>query len=220
VRPRILHPKKTAGTQTIYITAAQKKNRRTKHNSMATQQDNVLTHAMRGMIGSLVVFRNRGGKLVVAKKPKSPDPGKPLSEKQEASRRMFRHCSRYANSITEEQQAMYAAIARNGQTARNVAFSDAYFPPKVTAIAAAGYSGLPDELIHIEATDNIRVAGVRVEIRTGAGELVESGEAADDGYGENWTYHTTATNPDLPGSTVTVIARDTPGNLATETVTV
>jgi hypothetical protein len=187
---------------------------------MATQQNNVLTHAMSGMIGNLVVFRNRGGKLVVAKRPKSPDPAKPLSEKQEASRRMFRRCSRYAQSITEEQQAIYAAIARNGQSAKNVAFSDAYFPPKVTAIAAEGYTGLPDELIRIEATDNIRVAGVRVEIRTGAGELVETGEAADDGYGENWTYHTTATNPALPGSTIMVTARDMPGNLASETVTV
>jgi hypothetical protein len=187
---------------------------------MATQQNNVLTHAMSGMIGNLLVFRNRGGKLVVAKKPQSPDPAKPLSEKQEASRRMFKRCIRYTQTITEEQYALYASKARGGQTAKNVAFMDAYYPPEITVIAAEGYSGLPDELIRIEATDNIRVAGVRVEIRTGTGELVESGEASDEGFGENWAYRTKATNPAPPGSTITVTARDMPGNLVSETVTV
>ena len=130
---------------------------------------------------------------------------------------MFKRCIRYTQTITSEQYAMYAAKAKAGQTAKNVAFMDAYYPPEVTAITTGGYSGLPGELIRIEATDNIRVTGVRVEIRTGAGKLVESGEAADDGSGENWTYRTTAVNPALPGSTITATARDHPGNLASKT---
>ena len=65
----------------------------------------------------------------------------------------------------------------------------------------------------MSAKDDFTIAEVFVSIRTATGELVEEGNAILNPINRNkWTYTAVTVNPALAGGSVSVTARDIPGN--------
>lgn len=77
------------------------------------------------------------------------------------------------------------------------------------------YTGNPASEIVIEGKDDFRVKEVVVSIHNAVGELVETGNAILNPMDRNqWIYDATVLNNALPGTKISAIARDIPGNKA------
>ena len=132
-------------------------------------------------------------------------------ERKQDNRDRFKQSNKYASRAIKDEaiKKMYAAVATNGQSAHNVAFSDAFHPPVITGVIANGYSGRRSDIITIQAKDNFKVASVKVAIYDENGSLIEAGIAVDNGDDLNWIYTITR---DVRGSKIIVRAYDLPGN--------
>ena len=88
---------------------------------MAESKNNVLTHGLAGLVGDMIVFRNRGGKTFVSAKPKERT-GEP-TEIQKQHQGQFQEAILYAKTaITDPaKKAAYDDATTGGQTAYNVA---------------------------------------------------------------------------------------------------
>ena len=106
----------------------------------------------------------------------------------------------------------YKALAGRGQSARNVAYKDAYFGPDVLGIITQGYIGSVGNIIVVIAQDNFKVKAVKVSIRDPANELIEEGDATANPDGVSWLYIATKNNANVPGSTIKATAYDIPEN--------
>lgn len=89
---------------------------------------------MRGVSGALgkeLVFRQRAGKTVISLSPKPPKG--PPSASQQMTRTKFREAMLYARAALADplKKAAYAARAKAGQTAYNVAVADYLRPPVI-----------------------------------------------------------------------------------------
>src|ERR1044071_6420874 len=93
---------------------------------MALNLENILLHGVSGAIGRQFVLRRRNGKTVVCKMPKPYT--KPPTQGQLANRERFRKANEFAKSVMAdpEKKAYYQSIARDGQSAYNKAFSEAF----------------------------------------------------------------------------------------------
>jgi hypothetical protein len=183
---------------------------------MAKSKNNVITHGLSGTIGDMLVFRQRAGETIVAKRPTHIAPA---SEKQIAQRIRFQQATVYAETAlaTPELKERYKEEAkkRKGVTAYNVAVADFFHAPDIDTIDLSGYTGTSDDQIRIIATDDFAVQSVHVSINTMDGELVEEGYA-ENTAGNLWIYKTTAENESLTGTKFVITASDIPGNIATE----
>jgi hypothetical protein len=92
--------------------------------------------------------------------------------------------------------------------------------PVVKLIDTRNYKGVIGDRVISRAMDDFRVTGVRVEIYTDNGTLLEAGNAVQNLNGIDWTYTATQTNNLLAGSKIKVIATDVPGNEGMLEVTV
>ena len=92
-------------------------------------------------------------------------------------------------------------------------------PPVVKYHQQSAYSGVVGSTISIRAIDDFRVTGVRVQIFTAGGALLEQGNAVQQNNGIDWTYTATQANSPLTGSKISAIASDVPGNEGTLQVT-
>lgn len=106
----------------------------------------------------------------------------------------------------------YQAVAKKRQTANNVAFQDAYYPPEVISIITHAYKGLPGNIITVNARDNFEVVKVQVSIYGPANVLIEKGYAIANADGISWNYIITQVNAEIPGSKIKAIAYDIPEN--------
>lgn len=167
----------------------------------------------RGMFGGQVVFKRRAGKSFVSAPPEVDENRVPTAG-QLAIQKRFTASAAYANAaVTDpEMYNAYLKKAKRGQSPNNVAFKDAFTAPEVTSIVSTGYAGQPGNPIIIEATDDFKVASVKVAIHNAANELVEEGAAAATASGLSWIYTATQANAALAGSTITATAVDLPGN--------
>jgi hypothetical protein len=84
--------------------------------------------------------------------------------------------------------------------------------PEVHLIDARNYNGAIGDKIVTRAIDDFRVTGVKVEIYSPGGTLLESGNAVQNMNGIDWTYTTTQNNNLRTGSKIKAIATDVPGN--------
>jgi hypothetical protein len=162
---------------------------------MARIKGNQITEGMTGMINKQIVLTDRKRK---------PTAG------QHINREKMKSCNEYAIEAMEnaEVKKAYRAAAKGGQTAVNVAFSDAWHAPVVHDIIANGYKGNAGDTILVEATDNFKVSAVKVSIFDREGILVEEGQATP--RSSMWMYVTqrdhdhaariVATAFDLPGN--------------------
>jgi hypothetical protein len=182
---------------------------------MAKQKNNVVTHGLSGMVGGMLVFRQTVSGTVIQSPPRVS--GKE-SEAQRAHRRRFQRAVLYANAVSVDADRMeaYAAKAKPGKTARNMAVADFLHAPDIDVIDLSAYHGQPGDVIRIEVTDDFAVKEVKVVITNPDGSLVEEGYAAQDAVGYEWTYTATELNELLEGDRIEIYASDTPGNIAKE----
>jgi hypothetical protein len=183
-----------------------------KKNIMTQVKDNILTKGFSGTISRLLTFRQRAGKTIVTKlrRPSSTPP----SDKATAVRQKFILSSAYAKAAIKDPatKALYQAVATGGQTAFNMAFADAFIAPKVESIDPGSYHGAVGDTIKVKATDNFKVANVKVSVHNAAGDLVEQGNAVMQTDEVEWLYKATALNAVIAGSKITAVATDLPGN--------
>ena len=148
-----------------------------KRTKMAIVKDNVLTKGFSGTIGRMFTFRQIGGKTFVSKFQRPPNVV--VTDKMVAARTKFSIATAYAKNAVKDPEikALYQAAAKGGQRAFNVAIVDALNAPTVESIEAQRYHGGIGDRIIIKATDDFKVASVRVTVRNANGGLVEQGDA-------------------------------------------
>jgi hypothetical protein len=179
---------------------------------MAKLKGNPIAEGLSGSVGRIFTFRQIGGKTFVSKYQKPT--GVAATEKLSAARTRFGQATTYAKRVVRDPslKAIYQAAAIGGQRAFNVAIMDALNPPKVESIRVEIYKGKPGDQIFVTATDNFKVAEVKVSIHTQSGELVEEGNAVMQENNLDWLYTTIHKNPEFSGSKITATAFDLPGN--------
>lgn len=189
---------------------------------MSKITSNLLVKEARGNVGKQFVYKKRGDNTFIALMPKVSKQKDP-TEQQAQQRDRFGEAIAYAQGAVAdpELKAAYERKLAPGKTAYNAACRDYLKAPVVKRIDATKYNGVAGAAIQVVAKDDFRVAEVVVSIRTATGTLVEEGNAILDPINRNkWTYTTVQANPDVTGSTVSVTARDIPGNEARLEVTV
>jgi hypothetical protein len=180
---------------------------------MARSKFNVLTHGLSGLVGDMLVFRQKAGKTFVSGRPKPTT--KPLKAVSLAIRDRFKRAATYAASVMANLSLKdeYQLTAKPGQSAYNMAFSDYQKAPEIYEdINLAVYTGAIGEEIEISVMDDFRVVSVHIQIKAPAGTVLEEGEAVQSANGLDWVYTTTAENTTLPGSKIIFTASDLPGN--------
>ena len=185
---------------------------------MAESNDNPLTKGLSGSIGKELTYRQRGGKTIVSKYRRKTTVLP--TEKLVHIRAGFASAIAYAKKVVNDPalKAMYDTVTKDGQTAFNVATSDALKAPEVTGILTDGYRGNPGDQIIIDAMDDFKVAAVAVFIQTAKGDLLEHGIAGLEPETTKWLYKATVTNPSPAGSVITAMAKDLPGNVTSISV--
>lgn len=179
---------------------------------MATSKNNVLTHGLSGSVGDLLVFRNKGGKVIVASKPKERTSD--YTEGEKAHQQFFQRATLYGKSVLvdPEKKAAYNASAKDGQSAYNVAVADFFHAPDIDTIDISGYTGKVGDKIKITVTDNFQVSEVNVNIYNADGTEVEQGAAVQSVNPSEWIFTAKATNESVEGDRIEVRATDLPGN--------
>lgn len=183
---------------------------------MAKSNGNVITFGLSGLIGKLLVFRQKAGKTVVADRPQ-----KTTHEPTELSlaiREKFKAASRYAtNAISNAAlKAEYQLKASLGQSAFNVAFSDYMKGPEFTLVPEYDhYAGEAGTTLTVEVIDNFKVAEVQFSIVDSQGNELEAGPATAQEGSFYWSYITQVDQSSISGGKVLITAKDLPGNQET-----
>ncbi len=180
---------------------------------MAKSKNNVVTHGLSGLIGDLLVFRQKANKTIVADRPRPFSKGPTL--KQLAIQERFKRAALYGRNamldpLTKE---AYEAMTKPGQSAYNLAFRDFQLAPEIDeGVNLSAYTGAVGQEILVSVVDDFQVSGVRVQIMKPDASLLEEGDAVQSVNGLDWIYTSTAVNADVPGSTIIFTASDVPGN--------
>jgi hypothetical protein len=184
---------------------------------MAIVLKNLATKGLSGMLGDTLVFRNIGGRTIVASAPTTTSNHEP-TEGQKAHQKLFQKAVLYAKSQMGDPatKAAYEAKAQGSEklSAYNIAVADFFNAPDIEEIDMSGYTGAVGDKIRVSAIDDFMVAEVGVEIYNSDGSLVESGKAVQDSNAVDWVYTATAANGDLSGDKVVIKASDIPGNIS------
>lgn len=181
---------------------------------MAESKNNVLTHGLSGMVGDLLVFRNRAGKTIVSTKPKERTGEQTETQKEHQKR--FQQATLYARGAMADQviKAAYKAKAPEGVNAYNVAVADFFHAPDIDTIDVSNYTGKVGDVIKVVVTDDFKVTGVTVAIYNADGTEVEHGAAVLSAKPNEWVFTATADNASLEGDKIVVTASDLPGNVS------
>ncbi len=180
---------------------------------MARSKFNVLTHGLSGLVGDMIVFRQRANKTIVCGKPR-PSSKEPTASAL-AIRARFKRASQYATSVMENPtlKAAYQLIAKLGQSAFNMAFSDYQKAPEIYEdINLETYTGAIGDTIEVSVIDDFRVESVHVKLASAGGTMIEQGQAVQSPNGLDWVYTFTAENTEVAGSKLLITATDLPGN--------
>lgn len=181
---------------------------------MAEVKNNIVTRGLSGLVGDQLVFRNRGGKTIVAVRPQERS-GEP-SESQKQNQTRFQEAILYGQSVlaNSEVKAAYKAAASEGQSAYNVAVGDFMHAPDIKEIDISKYTGKIGDTIDVTVTDDFKVTAVSVTIYNADGSEVEHGQAIQQNIKSKWLYTATADNETLSGDKIVIRAFDLPGNIA------
>jgi hypothetical protein len=179
---------------------------------MAVSNENILTRGLSGSIGRMITFRQRAGQTITSKfrRPTTV----PATEGLIEVRTVFASAIAYAKAVVQDPviKALYQAAVKGGQTAFNVATSDALNSPRVTNILTDSYHGNPGNAIIVLATDDFKVVDVTVSVEEATGGLLEQGNAVLQPGGSDWLYKATMVNQMPADSKITAVAMDLPGN--------
>jgi hypothetical protein len=156
---------------------------------------------------------NRGTIISVVEPPR-----KSRSKKKEKSNNRFKAASHWAMTTLQlpAKKELYSkGITAELNNARLVAISDFMNAPKIHYIKFENYAGVVGDRLRIKATDAFRIPGVTVSISRKDGRQLEEGAAVRDRRKPvMWIYTATVSNPELPGTMITVTVEDLPGNKA------
>lgn len=180
---------------------------------MARSKFNVLTHGLSGLVGDMIVFRQKAGRTIVASKPRPSS--KPLQAISLAIRERFKRASNYASSVMGNLtlKAEYQQTAKPGQSAYNMAFTDYQKAPEIYEdIDLSVYTGAVGEAIEVSVIDDFRVDSVHVKLIDAADVIIEQGQAVQSPNGLDWVYTFTVENSVVAGCKLVITAMDLPGN--------
>ncbi|UOQ71422.1 hypothetical protein [Hymenobacter cellulosilyticus] len=181
---------------------------------MARVNNNIITQGLSGTLGGTLVFRQVGGKTIVATAPRESE--KAPSVKQLAQQERFQMAALYAKTQLQNpsSKAEYEAgrPADSTASAYAIAVADFMQAPDIRQIDLSNYTGKKGDTIQVRVTDDFLVSSVRVRIENGDGSLVEEGPATITANGLDWSYTATAANASLDGDKITITATDKPGN--------
>ena len=180
---------------------------------MAKSKNNVVTHGLSGLIGDLLVFRQRANKTIVADRPRPFS--KPPTAMQLGIQNRFNKAAMYAkNAILDPlMRAAYQAVAKLGQSAFNRAFKDYQLAPEFYEdVDLSTYTGAIGDEILVSVIDDFRVNDVKVQIMNPDESVLEEGDAVQSVNGLDWIYTCTAVNADVSGTKIIFTAIDLPGN--------
>ena len=137
---------------------------------MAKVEKNPLVRGISGSVGNMVFRQMPHGETWISATPDFSR--RKFSQKQKSHQSRFREAAAYAREAAKT-QPIYAQLAAGTiQSPYNWALSDWFNPPVIHRIERkAG-------LIRVQASDNVRVAQVRVAILDAQGETLEQGQAA------------------------------------------
>jgi len=180
---------------------------------MAQSKNNVITHGLSGLVGDMIVFRNRNGKTYVASKP-NVRKGK-MSDAQKEHVKLFQEAVLYGKSsiLDPATKAAYQVKAVDGRSPYNVAVADFLHAPDINHIDVSAYEGKVGDVIKVRATDDFKVKEVSVGIYNADGTEVEKGLAVLSGNSIDWVYTVKADNVSLEGDKIVVQASDLPGHI-------
>ena len=189
--------------------------RQLKTKIMATS-NNPLTKGLSGRMGQ-IVFSQRNGKTIISMRPRK---SKTVSSPQSANRENFKNACIYAKSamINTSLKQAYAARAKPGQTAYNVAFAEFYTLTVIQKIDSSAYNGREGSAVMITVADGFAIASIHVRI-TGKRFFSEDGPASLLPAGLGWVYVSTSENPTITDTKIHVTVTDMGGRLITKTKT-
>jgi hypothetical protein len=179
---------------------------------MAKTKNNIFMSGLSGTIGRQMTLSQKAGDTIVGKKRGASTI--PATDDQLDIQSRFKISSRYAIAAIKDPatKAAYAAVAKRGQSAYNVAFADAFTPPEITSIDTASFHANAGDTVMVRTIDDFKVIAVNVVIQNDAGLVLESGEAVLQLNGLDWKY-TVASVFQTPGSfKITATATDRPAN--------
>ncbi|WP_411273177.1 hypothetical protein [Daejeonella sp.] len=180
--------------------------------------ENDLLEGSSGKFGKKLVYRRRGDKTIIARRPyKRRDANTP---RQQEIRETFAEGILYAKTVIADEaiKAVYQAKVKGYQTAFNLALSDFCKAPQITKHNVSEYSGQAGDKISIRVVDDFKVEWVKLVIKDCADSTIEEGLAILSANGADWIYTATAENATLPGTKLIMSAADMPGNVTTEEV--
>jgi len=128
---------------------------------MARSKFNVVTHGLSGLVGDLLVFRQKANKTIVASRPRPSS--KPVKAITLENRARFKRASAYASGVMGNAvlKAEYQLQAKIGQSAFNVAFTDYQKAPEFYEdVDLATYQGSVGDMLTVSVIDDFRVSAV------------------------------------------------------------
>lgn len=181
---------------------------------MATFSNNVVTHGLSGMLGDMIVFRQKNGKTFLSAKPTKSHHGP--TEAQLNQQQKFQEAVLYAQSVINnpEKRETYADRAKDGASAFNVALADFLLAPHIQEIDVSAYNAQAGSTIRIRVVDDFQVAEVAVRIEDTEGALLENGMAVPQENKLDWIYTTNTSRESAQGQKIVIRASDVPGHLA------
>lgn len=185
---------------------------------MARVVDNILLKGVKGMLGSMLVFRQIKGETIISSRPKKPSSQTPRQLKWQEQ---FRKATQYAKSAMADAslKEQYAAgLSPRCSSAYQVAVADYLNSPTITQVIVHPHPITAQKIITIYASDDFRVAEVTVSIHTADGEVQEEGRATPTATDGIWEYMVSSTTFPLEEMLATVAAVDLPQNRTSRTV--
>jgi hypothetical protein len=168
---------------------------------------------VRGYSGTIsdLVYYEADGQQLVRKKPRGK---KPRTKPQQNNSGRFTAAGRYARQALSDPnlKAAYQALCRGHQNPRNLAIRDFLTPPVIEAVDFETYTGKPQQVLRVKATDDFRVGQVHLVIRDPGGTIIEEGVAVLDAGSGQWCYTTRVEIASGLTVSITVSATDQPGN--------
>ena len=104
-------------------------------------------------------------------------------------------------------------MAKNGETACNVAVADFLRAPHIDEFDISRYNGSPGSYIRVRAVDDFRVSRVTVTIQNADRTEVEHGDAVLQPGTIWWRFTAMVENSSYQGDKIVVRVSDVPGNV-------
>jgi hypothetical protein len=181
---------------------------------MAKFKGNVIMKNVRGTIGKQVLVKSYLGTEYMCASPEYDD-NRAVSKAEQTNRDRFSDSTKYAKEAMKipELKALYHSLRiKSNHTAYITAKLDATYHPEITALITQVYSGKAGSMILVQAKDVIKVNRVKVIICKSRYEVLEEGEAVNNGDGFNWLYTALTDVNSLNGVTIEAYAYDIAGN--------